>query len=396
MRILITGATGLLGSNTLLEWIKNYLLNLDDLEIIVLGRSKKEQSLESRIKDIVLGTEGVSYLGSSINFKEIEVFLKRNVKYVKYDLRFPGLGISDDYKKALRRFPIDFFIHEGASTDLRLGASISEISQIINVSGTQKILELINQLLVKEFVYVGTAYSCGDVSGDVDPDFINRTDEFRNSYERTKLEAELLVREYAEKKGLKYRIFRPSVICGRLMESPFGAINKFDVIYGWGAFFLKLKLKTLKMSFESGLKTNYQMDVRICFRKEGGLNIVPADYAAKLMFQVCVQNLPGKNFYLVNPIETPHDRYLLGMIKAFNINGVRWVSNIPNDQNRIEEFYYKTVGRIFTPYINATPNRFNDKNLRVMTKRQGLICPEISDINLKKLISYALTKRFGL
>ncbi len=51
--IAITGATGLLGSHIIFETIKQYHLSGLPYQIVVLGRSKGETSLEQRIENML-------------------------------------------------------------------------------------------------------------------------------------------------------------------------------------------------------------------------------------------------------------------------------------------------------------------------------------------------------
>jgi len=53
--------TGLLGRNFLFESIKQNINSLSNIEIIILGRSSKEQNIKDRIYEILFN-EGVDYL----------------------------------------------------------------------------------------------------------------------------------------------------------------------------------------------------------------------------------------------------------------------------------------------------------------------------------------------
>lgn len=390
MRIAMTGATGLLGSNFLLEWIKNYLGRLNELEILVLGRQKKEQGLESRIHKLVAGEEGRAYLQAPARVKEIELFLKERVKYINYDLGLPGLGISSEGQKTLRQAPIDFFFHIASITDFRNTAGVDKTLERVIVGGTRDLLSVVDTCDVKEFVYVGTAYSCGYKGGVLAPDVIDFNVKFRNSYERRKLETEVMVREHCRKKGLRLRVFRPSTICGRLIEEPIGAVTKFDVFYAWVAWFLRLKIKS---GIPSGklYETPLEVNLRTACRADSGLNIVPADYAAKVMYQVCIQNRPGNSYYLVHATEIPHYIYMKWMLDYIKIAGVSYVDNIPKDLNEIEKLYYKTVGGVFTGYISSAPMLFDVGNISFFEHRLS-----IDKNKFETLLSYARRRAFGL
>ena len=395
MRIVITGATGLLGRNLLFEIIKQNLNRLDTVQIVVLGRNKDGTNIYERIRKIVL-TDGLSYITpSKENVELIKQYCQTGIKAIYTDLDKENIGLKNEDYIELKQSTIDYFFHLAALTDLRSTPKIEQALNKTNIFGTRQILELISTLKVKEFCYTGTAYSCGGTTGNIEPDYINHKNKFRNPYEKTKLEAELLVREFAKKNKLKCRYFRPSVTCGRLIEPPIGAVNKFDVFYGWATFFFQLKLSKLTNGGKVYTEP-VRMEMRICYNPKSGLNIVPADFAAKIMYQASIQNDPGESYYLVNEKETPHEIYIPLMLKTLNIIGPRQVDKIPNDMNQLERVYYKTAGKVFTPYITSQPILFDTHNLKVIMQKAKLKCPPVNEKTFPLLMEYAKKQDFGL
>jgi len=389
LRIAITGATGLLGRNLLFEIIKQNLENLDSLELYVLGRRSGGTSIQQRIADIVR-KDGLLYIGLD---RADEIL--RCIHPMEMDLNKEKLRLSDDNYKKLKTNPIDFFFHIAALTDFRKTPLVAKSLYNTNVYGTKKIIELVSTLKVDELCYVGSAYSCGKISGDIKPDYIKINQEFRNPYEKTKLEAEMLVREFAKKTGCRCRIFRPSPIAGRLIESPLGAICKFDVFYSWASGFLKIKLKQLK-TWKDKYRDNVSLDVRICYNEESGLNIVPADYGAKVIYQVCMAEDKNESYHIVNNQETPHKQYIPMMLKLLNVKGTSVVNRIPDKKNKLEALYYKTIGGVFTPYINSKPMLFDSSNINSLLKRKKLLCPAVDSDNFLFLMRYAIKHDFQI
>jgi len=395
MRVAITGATGLLGRNLLFEIIKQNLDNLDSLKIFILGRNKFGVNIRQRVRQILLD-DGFSYLSlSGERAEEVNTRLEDVITCIEADLDEHKMDIRPGDLGQLKAAPIDLFFHVAALTDFRNAPNVIDALKRTNFHGTQQVLELASSLEVGEFCYVGTAYSCGETSGDIAPDLIDQSKKFRNPYEKTKLEAELLVRDLFRKTGKRCRYFRPSTICGRLIEPPLGAINKFDVFYSWAAFFLHMKLKRLG-TWKDKYTDPVDLDLRICYSPDSGLNIVPADYAAKVMYQVCVQGDPGESYHLVNEQETPHSVYIPNMLKTLNIRGTKKTDRVPEEMNGLERFYYKTVGRVFTPYITSGPMLFSTKNLRKVLDRAGLSCPAVEDERFSLLMERAKERDFGV
>lgn len=395
MRIVITGATGLIGRNLLFEIIKQNLDNLHNVHIIVMGRDKDGLNIHQRIQEIVL-SDGISYIASQkTNVNTIKEYCKTGIRSVYVDLDMQKLGLKNDDYIELKKEPIDFFFHLAALTDLRHTPKIEQALIRANICGTKQILELVSSLKVREFCYTGTAYSCGNVVGNIKPDYVNLGNKFRNPYEKTKSEAELLVRDFARRTKTRCRYFRPSVTCGRLIEPPMGTVNKFDVFYGWAAFFSQVKMKKLAKKPTIN-ETPLMLDMRICYSLKSGLNIVPADFAAKIIYHVCAQNDSGESYYVVNNQETPHKLYIPLMLKSLDITGPRQVNFIPNNMNQLERLYYKTVGSVFTPYITSDPIFFDTSNLRSVLRKANLSCPAVNEKTFPFLMEYAKKQDFGL
>jgi thioester reductase-like protein len=249
------------------------------------------------------------------------------------------------------------------------------------------VLELAKKLRVKHFIYTGSAYACGETTGNIAPDYINFNQKFRNPYELSKLEAEVMVRNFAEQQpGINVKFFRPSTICGRLIEDKIGAISKFDVFYGWMFFFLRCKERMFRVD---DLSQSAFMNCRIAYSLTSGLNMVPADYAAKAMYRITMSNTSHNSFHLVNAGETNHDAYIRAMTKAINMEGMQQVDSPPvTHLNELERMYYKTAGAIFTPYITSEPMCFTPP-----VADAAPVCPKVEGENFEKLLKYALDNR---
>ncbi|MFM2304711.1 MAG: hypothetical protein RLZZ135_2123 [Cyanobacteriota bacterium] len=396
LRIALTGATGLLGRNLLFEYIKQHRQNLTQLQIVILGRSVGSNTLTARFKSFEFRQDAISYLGIQVEqADEINDFFDRDIQYIHADLQVNNLAISSADLRILKASPIDIFFHIASATDFRDSIAVKNHLWESNVRGTERILELVRSLEVHEFCYVSSAYGCGNISGQVMPNYINLLQGFRNPYELSKIEAEIKTREFAKEQGIRYRCFRPSTICGRLIEQPLGSINKFDVFYAWAGFWLYMKLKTTN-NIEGRYKDRLTINAKICYSMNSGLNIVPSDYAAKVMYQVCTQKDPGESYHLVNNAETPHSLYFSSILDLFKIQGIDVSETIPTSLNRIESLYFKTVGKIYTPYITSAPMIFDTQNLSTVLKNSNLECPPVDRQNFGVLLEFAKNQDFGL
>jgi len=391
----ITGVTGLLGRNVFFEIIKDNLNNLNNIEFVILGRSSKSQSLKNRIETIFF-SEGINYLSvDTQKHLEFDWFFETSISYIEVNLSCEKIISETERQKLLGR-SITYFLHIAASTNFGNEPKVIETLNQQNVAGTAQILELCKFLTIAEFCYVSSAYACGKTYGDILPDYTNINQSFRNHYEKTKLQGELLVKEYQELTGVRCRIFRPSIIVGKLIENKKGEICKFDTIYGWAYFFLKWKTKDESAIIDAVYDKNVNVNLRIALNTTTGLNLVPVDFVAKMLYQVCKQNIKGDYFHLVNNQETNNAMAIKKIFELFNITGYDLVETIPENLNSLESFYYKTIGNVFTPYITQGKMDFNTDNLKEISAQQNLYCPEVTGNNLQILLDYAKSKNFGL
>lgn len=396
MTIAITGVTGFIGRNLMFEFIKQYLDNLSQLKIIVFGRSKGNNTLRERIHNI-FREDGIYYIyGQPDESKVIIDFLTNQVIFVDSELQRDNLGIDEHVFQHLKTLHIDYFFHSAADTDLRNYDCLFNHLVDTNLFGTDRLLQLAEHLNIKEFCYISTAYACGLKTGLVKPDYFNLLGGFRSHYELVKILAELRVKAFGERTGTRVRLFRPSSVCGRLMEKPLGMIPKFDIFYYWGACMLKMKLKYYQIPYSERYSTKVIRTFRVKHSQNAGLNIVPVDYISKLMYHICNQNDPGESYHLVCESETLHSFHLKQILKSINLEGMLSVVEQPDDPDHFESAYYKTAGAVFEGYINSDPILFDTSNLKEVLSKSGLKCPEINEENFGKLIDFAKAKDFGL
>jgi nucleoside-diphosphate-sugar epimerase len=394
-RIAITGATGMLGRDIVAELVRLHLDAPEEIEVLLLGRGADARTLRQRVDD--LAEDCAEYARVRTERRDdVRRFLRERVECVELELDREDLGVAPDALERLRRGGIDHLIHLAARTDFRATPEVSASLVRVNVTGTERVLALASALGVRQLGYVGSAYSAGLVDGRVAPDHENRDRSFRNPYEWTKACAERQVRLHARAHGLRVRCFRPSTICGRLLEPPDGAIGAFKVIYGWGAYFLRLKARTLRVTPDRAYDAPLQLPLRLFMNPAGGLNLVPVDFAAKAIVAACLDEAPGESFHVVNDVETPHALYGGEMLRLLNVDGTTFVSSVPTDPSAAERAYYRSAGKLLTPYAILGPTEFVTDTILPVLRRSGLRCPPVDRAALARLLAFAKRHHFGL
>jgi long-chain acyl-CoA synthetase len=249
MNILVTGGSGFLGTALLPKLVKDKNVN----RVILLLRDSRRESAGDRLTTLVNNV-----------FKPADrPSAQKKIEIVAGDLTLDSMGI-DPFTMERLTDECTHILHIGASTDF--GAPL-DLSRHINVDGTKKLLDfaMICQRKgnLQRFDYVSTAFVAGTKSGIVTEDDLERDQKFANSYEQSKYEAEILVREHMD--FLPITIHRPSIVVG---DSRNGFTPHFKVLY-WP---LQLLSKNI-LPF-------------VPCRRNARLDIVPVDFVATAMHKI--------------------------------------------------------------------------------------------------------------
>ena len=206
--LFLTGVTGYIGSSLLKKW-------LDDtgMEIDLLVRSRRDKSSGDRVRAVLEEL----YPGSGT-----ETFAER-IRVFEGDIALERLGLDEgDYNDLASRTTRIIHCAAAARFDLEL-----EDARGINVGGTRNMLELARACgSLDKFDYIGTAYASGSRDGLILEDELDVGQEHRNTYERSKLEAEKFVREHFGK--MPVTIMRPSIV---ICDSRTGRASDFNGFY---------------------------------------------------------------------------------------------------------------------------------------------------------------------
>jgi long-chain acyl-CoA synthetase len=260
--VLLTGATGFLGTELAQRLIADTACTL-----VALVRADDDRAAALRLER------------AWWEWPDLQAAIGERVQPLAGDVTEPGLGLDAAALNSLQH-RLTHIIHVAAK--LRLEAPLDELRRT-NVVGTQHVLELARAANsdhgLQRLAYVSTAYVCGKREGPIEEASFTDSSGFSTAYERSKFEAEALVR--AVQTEVPISIFRPGMIVG---NSTTGAIKTFNTVYVPLRLFLNGKLPLVPTS--PSLR----------------LNIVPVDYVAE-----CVRRLTfdvrarGLTFHLVPP-----------------------------------------------------------------------------------------------
>ncbi|WP_411277246.1 SDR family oxidoreductase, partial [Gaiella sp.] len=253
------------------------VLEHTDRDVIALVRAADDVAAQVRIDDVL---ESIVAPGARPH--------RGRVRAVAADLETPGLGISPIQRDRIAG-SVTAVVHCAASVSFTLPL---DEARRINVEGTREIVKLAcdarSRGSLERFVHVSTAYVAGDRVGLISEHDGDVGQTFRNTYERTKLEAEQLVTS----SGLPAAIVRPSVIVG---DSATGWTQAFNVIY-WPL-----------QAFARGLFPTVPGDAA------ASLDIVPVDTVANALLELLRGPVRGGAFHIVAGDQAPSNAELATM-----------------------------------------------------------------------------------
>ena len=259
-QLLMTGFPGFLGSALL----PRLLARRPAVDAVCLVQERHEVLARSRVKELEVTDPATS----------------GRIRLVVGDVTASGLGLSPEDRAGLD--DVSEVWHLAAVYDL---AVPPEVAHRVNVEGTRNVLEFCRGLEgLRRLQYVSTCYVSGRFEGRFAEDALVEGQAFRNHYEQTKYEAEVLVRA-AMADGIPTTIYRPGIVVG---DSGTGETQKYD-----GPYFLATFLQR-QLSVAMVPALGDADEVRVC--------LVPRDFVVGAMDELSVlDESQGRTYALVDP-----------------------------------------------------------------------------------------------
>ena len=274
------------------------------------------------------------------------------------DVRQPSLGLTDGLPSGL-----DLVIHCAAVTGFSLAA---ETYDAVNVRGTANVLASTGQTPV---LHVSTAYVSGRRNGVIPEGEGDAGHGFHNGYERSKAAAEAMATAAAAT-GRAVATARPSIVVG---DSRTGAVGVFGSIYGLIRLVAEGRISTLPAT------------------PGGTLDLVPIDHVIGGLTDIAenMQIAAGRTFHLVSGSPVPvaalaglaEDYPALYAPRLVPPEQFDLVALPPNERNLVAQ-----VSALLEGYLQSD-QRFEDRNLHILSGRQ---CPATGHPFLRRLLDHCL------
>ncbi len=344
--ILLTGATGFLGMETLAR-----LIDRDGDQIVVLIRADDDAGARQRLQGVLARLYDQAPPAAA------------RVRAARGDLLQPGLGLSAEDRRALVG-SVDRIVHCAASISFELPW---QDALEINVRGVERVIELAREIAaggaLRRVVHVSTAYVSGRHTGEFGEADLELGQEFRNTYERSKYEAERLLRGADD---LPLAVARPSIVMG---HSHSGWTSAFNVLY-WPI-----------RAFERGLLEE------VPAREDSIVDFVPVDYVTDGIVALLDDDAAHGTYNLVAGARALSAGELVRLHSS--VSGRPPVRFVAQDGTG----GLPAGAETFVPYFDVRCH-FSDERAREVLARAGVQKPEPNDY-LGKLIAYARLAGWG-
>ncbi len=352
-KIFFTGSTGFLGWH-----LVKRLLREPDNNLVLLVREEENLSAEERVDTLFKK----DYKGEEYDR------VKGQIEVVKGDITEDILGLDEkDYHRLSRE--IDIIFHCAALCDFDI--PWNRICKI-NVEGTMNLLDfaLLCNKANKKFEglhHISTVGVAGKKSGVFYENDLDIGQEFNNTYEKSKFDAEKLMSSY-QHKGLEITVYRPSAIVG---DSVTGEANNFQVIYQ--------PLHTLSQEIYEEIPA--KADVKF--------NLVPVDCVVETIYLISSNKKKNTNktYHIVNTNEITLEFFIETASKYFGFKKPQLIPIEEFNMENLQGFRRKLLDP-YLPYFNRSELKYDATNLNKSLNGSSFAWPIIDEKLLFRLFKF--------
>ena len=362
--VLITGTTGFVGMEVLARFLER-----TEMPVYAPVRARDEREAGARAQATL-----------RCLFGRPDAHAHR-VRPFPADIERPDLGLDPKRRDWLAERVTDV-IHAAASVSFAL--PLAE-SRAVNLEGTRRLLELAALCQrrggLQRFGHISTAYVAGTHEGEFGEGDLEVGQGFRNAYERSKFEAERLVR--GQRGRLPLQVFRPSIVVG---EGATGWTPSFNVLYTPLKAFARGALPMLPA------------------RRSSPVDVVPVDYVADAVFELATRPPEEEDTYhlVAGPMATTVERLVDLSSEYFGRRPPvllpprlyrRGVHPLLVRRSPARRRRALRQGEVFFPYYSMRV-RFDNRRARRRLEPAGVRVPPIERY-YDRLLDFALAAQWG-
>lgn len=383
-RILVTGATGFLGSHIAVALLTS------GYRVAVLARPSKTLSARERILRLA-GWFGLDEAAAgSIEVIEGDILDPGWARTALGTAVGPGAGAVDE------------IVHCASSTSFfeRKRAEV----EATNITGLENVLDYAARAGCRFFHHISTAYVAGRSTGRFREDWVE-TGPFTNVYEETKARGEISARDRCRAAGIRLNVYRPAIVYG---DSRTGRTLRFNALYYpvKAAVFLRdiyladIRERGGQKAADLGIRLTegggLAMPIRIEVGAEGGINLVPIDHCVRAFMAIFEAGLEGGIYHIANARPTKIEA-LVGYSKRYfgieEIEACGPEAFAGRPKNALELLFDSYI-EPFRPYMEDG-RTFDDTNAAPLLGKRGHICPELDYGIFSRCMDFAVETNWG-
>ncbi|MET8569205.1 SDR family oxidoreductase [Streptomyces sp. NPDC004783] len=334
MHVALTGATGFLG----LRLLRRLLDRHRSVTALVHAGSGDALHRVTRFLELADAPE------------PLIAGLPDRLRVVETDLDAPRLGLS---RRAFRALAdgLDAIWHSAGSINLE--GDLPELRRT-NVDGTRHVLELAAAGRAKPVVHhVSTAFVAGRRrEGVAYEDELDDTAGFENAYERSKYEAESLVRAWSAEHRRPVVVLRPSILVTDLPPHPDLPRHPLQVV------------ERILREARGTVDTDGRPRLRLAGHPHGRLNLLQVDHAADVMLRLADRTPTGgvDTYHIVHDRDVPVS-LVVSVLERILPLSFDLVPAAPDDPTTLEALVGFYPG--LTAYLTHR-RRFDDTRVRAL------------------------------
>jgi thioester reductase-like protein len=352
VNVFLTGSTGFLGGFLAAKLLEN------NHRVFALARGGKTQSALERVHSNVSFAFGGGIINDSV-LSQLKVF--------DGDITIPNFGITEESLRFLIN-ETDIVVHSAALAEITF--PLEEIRKI-NVAGTLNVLNFAKRCKqvgrLRKFNHISTVYIAGNRLDGFSEDCLGVGQAFHNTYEQSKYEAEILLKDFPE---LGISVFRPSMVIGHSAD---GRTSHFRLFY-----------QPLR-HIVYGLFDNYPADLS-CDQ-----NLINIDTVVNVIFELMFRD-ENATYHVVSPENVNIGFFFKKVSDYFDCPLPKFIANKQFDFNSLSNVQ-RQMSEPFVPYFNSL-NSFSGKKTHEIIHQAGISFPVVGSRGLGVIFDYCVDKKF--
>ena len=356
---IITGANGFIGSHVVSG------LLAQGWSVHALGRSSDSGRWEDRVLSAIREVGGGVDSGSSLSCHEVDL----SVPELKLDALF----------QATSSVPEATLFH--LAGDTRFRPSNPELQRRVNVQAPLKLVSAL-QGRIARVIHVSTAYVAGKRTQLVRESELDCGQDFWNSYEKSKFDAELALTALCREQTIPLVIVRPSII---INDRRSGRASTFTHLNAMVEVVSRIQEYYGILDGQVVSKT-----IRLLADPQASPNLAPVDSIVPPLLRIAESPLaPGKVFHLCHPRPQPNQEVMSLICEAFQVRdrlALEFVGDIPKAMSHTEEMIFRSL-KVYAPYLN-NPCEFDLSNSRSIVRDYDSFFTPLDVPYLRKVIEF--------